>query len=378
MTQAIYIFNNCFAKRSKLSWKLEAKFILISLIHPNPHRKNSFDSDLVVVVVVVVVAPHLLTYSIFRNKSTSIVLLLKFKTSIMNCPVDRIEFSLLARKELSSEKLEICNASFTSEISIDMLHKEDREDDRNNRSSNSGWNPDDSDYSLNVLLHLKDDSPSLADSAIKESLMGSNYSLDVSRKSAPKETETGSVVKESLMGSNCSLDVSLSSKTVTSPCSDSSRKSDPKEVETKPSRREPKVRFFKRVHIRRVPNREELSEEQVLDVWYSREEFKEIRQECFAAIRIMTSGDAILDDDDEEYCFRGLEYKTKAAYKERRQNKLEVRHAVLDEQEFQIENELDDPEWIAKLSRDGSRPCVRAAILAAKKDEQGSRLFLQR
>jgi hypothetical protein len=121
-----------------------------------------------------------------------------------------------------------------------------------------------------------------------------------------------------------------------------------------------------------------LSEEQVQDVWYSREEFKEIRQECFAAIRIMTNGDAILDDDDEEFCFRGLEYKTKEAYKERLRNKIEVRHGVLDEQEFQIENELDDPEWIAKLSRDGSRPCVRAAILAAKKDEQGSRLFLQR
>jgi hypothetical protein len=261
-------------------------------------------------------------------------------------PLDQIQFSVRAREELSLKKQESFNASLTSEISVKMLLKA-REDERINRALSSGWNPEELDYSLNVLLHSKDGIPSVVTDSVKESLLGSNYSLDVS----------------------------LSSKAA-SPSSDLTRKTAPTEIETKPSRQKSKVRFYHRVRIQRVTNRLDLSEEEVKGIWYSREEFKEIRQDCFSTIKIMTGNESVDSDDDEEFCSRGLEYKTKEAYKERLRNKQEIRLAVLDEQEFQSENDMDDPEWIAKLSRDESRLCVKAAILAAKKDEQESREYL--
>ena len=98
--------------------------------------------------------------------------------------------------------------------------------------------------------------------------------------------------------------------------------------------------------------------------------------ECFETIEMMSAGEILTEEDKEDFCYRGLEYKTKEAYKERQRNKREVRNAVLDEQEFQSESNMEDPEWLAKLSRDESRSCVRAAYLAAKQDEMEAHRYL--
>lgn len=251
-------------------------------------------------------------------------------------PLETIEFSAQTREELKfnekRRKNKSCDSSLPSEISIDFLCRE-RENDRNNGSSSSGWNPDDSDYSLNVLLHSKDEEQyqsSSANVALNESLMGSKYSLDLSQYA--------------------------------------SRKTTPKE-ESETDERKSKVRFYHRVRIQRVTNRKHLSKEHSKKVWYSREEFKEIRNECFQTIKIMTDHEDIIEDED-EYCFRGLEYKTKEASKKRQRNKLEVRQAVLDEQEYQKENGMNDPEWISMLSIDESRTCKRDALERARQDEK--------
>jgi hypothetical protein len=49
---------------------------------------------------------------------------------------------------------------------------------------------------------------------------------------------------------------------------------------------------------------------------------------------------------------------------------MEVRQCVFDEQQFQRENELPDPEWIARVSREQSKTCVDGALETARLVEQ--------
>lgn len=86
--------------------------------------------------------------------------------------------------------------------------------------------------------------------------------------------------------------------------------------------------------------------------------------------------DPLYDEEDNVLCRRGLEYKTPQAYKKRQKQKKEIRTVVFDEQDFQDEADMNDPEWLAKLSRDQSRSCVRAAIAAAEEDERQARKYL--
>jgi hypothetical protein len=261
-------------------------------------------------------------------------------------PLKHIAFSLPEGNEfslLAGSHRESCDdASVTSELSIDFIAKE-QEKDRKNRSSSSGWNPDGSDYSLNVLLSSTDDSsPSLSDSA-NESLLGSDYSLNVR--------------------------LSTSKASLGSDCPRSSALKQPKTRTSQDSRTASKVKFYPRVRIQRVTNRKDLSKEQVKSVWYSRDEFKAIRRDCFDTIKLMTESGALLDDDTSVRCSRGLEYKTKMAYKERQKNKIEIRKVIFEEQGFQQENGMKDSAYLAELSREQSLSCVGAAIITAKRDE---------
>ncbi|KAL3907795.1 MAG: hypothetical protein SGILL_008728 [Bacillariaceae sp.] len=151
-------------------------------------------------------------------------------------------------------------------------------------------------------------------------------------------------------------------------------------VPAKQQRSESSVRFYPRVRIQRVMPRKKIPQEQTEAVWYSRDEFHTIRQECFKTIRLMKADedatDTLFDEEDNELCRRGLEYKTPRAYKQRQTQKKQVRAVVFDELDFQEEQGMDDPLWVAKLSRDQSRSCVDAAIEAAKEDERQARLYL--
>ena len=88
----------------------------------------------------------------------------------------------------------------------------------------------------------------------------------------------------------------------------------------------------------------------------------------------MQSGDVV--DEDDGLCVLGLEYKTTANYKARQRNKLEVRQVVFEEQEFQQENEMPDPDWIARVSRERSQDCIAGALESAQKVESQIREYL--
>jgi hypothetical protein len=268
-------------------------------------------------------------------------------------PLNQIEITFPGSEELSSRDgycQESSDGSVSSEISLDLLAKEQNEE-RSNESSSTGWDPNGSDYSLDVLLHSKEDAPSLSDSA-KGILMNSDYSLNV---------------RLSSHASSCPKDIAPECPI---------RRVPPKEAEKRSPRqemlRDARVTFYPRVRIQRVTRRKDLPKKQIQQVWYNREEFKAIRNECYSTIELIADGEELINED-EGLCVRGLEHKTGTSYKTRQRNKLEIRNVVFEEQEFQCDNGMDDPEWIAKLSMDQSRPCVEAGIETARKDERDSR-----
>ena len=290
--------------------------------------------------------------------------------------------------------------SVSSEISLDLPVKERAEDNDDSKLSQSSsgtscrWNPDDSDYSLNVLLQperkvspepgeeeqhrpqrsvKRNSSNSESLSAASTHTMFSDYSLNHMRvrPSSKKLLDASSTHSTLSMSSFDNSDFSMRHKL-------------PESIEVqKPKKNENKVRFYPRVRIQRVMPRKKIPEEQMQAVWYSRDEFQTIRKECFKTIRLMNDDEDVanvecpfLDDEDNELCRRGLEYKTPKAYKRRQKQKKDVRLVVFEELDFQEEQGMNDPLWVAKLSRDQSRSCVEAAIETAKEDERQARLYL--
>jgi hypothetical protein len=273
-------------------------------------------------------------------------------------PLNQIEITIPGHAELKLEAGDetdgSSDASVSSEISLDAIAKYQSEERRRTSAGNSSWNPDELDYSLSVLLPS---STCSAEEGPKESLLGSDYSLDVKLSTKPPAPPSNAI-NDSSSASRSPVSVSASVSVPVSP--------EPR----KPS----KVRFYSRVRIQRVTNRKNLDKQQVQDVWYSRDEFKAIRKECFHTIKCMKQNQVLEEEDG--YCVRGLEYKTPDAYKERQHNKAEIRTVVFEEQDYQFENGMSDPTWIAKLSEDQSSTCVKLAIAVALQDAEVAKEYL--
>lgn len=353
-------------------------------------------------------------------------------------------------QQLQTDSQDECpnDESVSTELSLDLLSKNSNDNDGdgslgdslgnvvnddaiNHRSASSGlgssgscrWNPDDSDYSLNVLLppstsdggnEDEDGGADNATTASKDSLFGSDYSLNKLRSRAKKP---GKALMHSMSSSSTHSNISMLSMSSSSldafegdgSCNSfavpediiaEQQKKQPKSIlisgkvkcsdggDSNSSRRDTrKVNFYPRVKIQRITPRKKLARETIQAVWYSRNEFTEIRQECFDTIRLMSDDDEIYqgradeidplyDGDDNELCRRGLEYKTPRAYKHRQKQKRDIRTVVFEEQDFQEESGMNDPEWLAKLSIDQSQSCVVAAIATAAEDERQARIFL--
>jgi hypothetical protein len=313
--------------------------------------------------------------------------------------------------------------SVSSDLSLDMLTNErDEVWDKHNGSSNNskGWDPNGSDYSLNILLPANDGidtsnhSNGIDTSNHSNGIDTSNhstfskssldYSLNITLPRAKKSNQSNSIDTSNHSNgidtsnhstfSKSSLDYSLNltlprakksslaslksaalpeePETDSTDAASSASSSSSAQNEASPSTGPRQVHFYPRVRVQRVKNRGDLCSQHIADVWYSRDEFKEIRQECYDTIQILTAGDDLNEYEYEggmELCSRGLEYKVPSLYKERQRNKSEVRSAIFEEQDFQYENSMDDPDFIANVSKELSQGCVSAAIAAALDDQ---------
>ncbi|KAL3907757.1 MAG: hypothetical protein SGARI_003382, partial [Bacillariaceae sp.] len=113
------------------------------------------------------------------------------------------------------------------------------------------------------------------------------------------------------------------------------------------NQRRRRVRFHKTIYNRRIPHLNDMSQRLRETIWIQPEEYLEIRQRCIATLKIMTTG-TITDEEMErgDLCPRGLEGKTKEGAARRREYKHESVLAVLEEQSFLWNEQVEDDEAI--------------------------------
>lgn len=108
-----------------------------------------------------------------------------------------------------------------------------------------------------------------------------------------------------------------------------------------------------------IPHINDMSDEEVLGVWYEKVDYDTIKQSIIPIVKRMMKGEAI--EETNEMTIRGLEYRTRKGAIRRQHNKVEAITAVLDEQDRQIELDINDPELISQVYVECSAHCLREA-----------------
>lgn len=118
------------------------------------------------------------------------------------------------------------------------------------------------------------------------------------------------------------------------------------------------VNFNPKVRVRKISSHRKFSQEERSKMWWSAEEFQEIRDQAIATVKKMMKKEHV--DDDPNDCSRGLEFKTPKKNKIRQARKMEIIWTVLSEQEAKEEwgNKSD---LIAEIYIACSRSCIDEA-----------------
>jgi hypothetical protein len=125
-----------------------------------------------------------------------------------------------------------------------------------------------------------------------------------------------------------------------------------------------RVSFSPWVDSVQVEHVSDLSPETVRELWYSKDEFAEIKSNMKQSINFMVRYRII--DDDVQFCSRGLE--TRQDVIRRRENQKEAIDSVMNEQHLQRVEGGSLPELIAILYSVFSFPCQQQAHSVALRD----------
>jgi hypothetical protein len=242
------------------------------------------------------------------------------------CSIDNVHISLANKEELSLAKPSNECIGDESSVNTEIMTKHQGEKQTNQ------WDPNDSDYSLGIRLQE----------------MGLSF--------------TRSERSESLASTQ--TDMSSSSATTSSKEEEYDSEVSRPSVLTSPTS---SVSFSIKVKVVRVPLLDTLSDEEKDATWYSPDELHEIREDLVKNLRIMLDVKHSKKEVD-VVCFRGLEYKAGKCNRSRTRRKAAVRNNILDEQEFQRQMNIVNPDDMAKISSEYSAPSVKAAIEMAERD----------
>lgn len=97
---------------------------------------------------------------------------------------------------------------------------------------------------------------------------------------------------------------------------------------------EKRVTFMKRVKIKKIRSYKLYSEAERQSIWHCEEEYNEIKKGCIRTLRQMMRTDF---KEDQDFCPRGLEVRTKEASAARKEVRSVASQMVLEEQELQME-----------------------------------------
>merc|ERR1711953_1176895 len=121
----------------------------------------------------------------------------------------------------------------------------------------------------------------------------------------------------------------------------------------------------------------EISDEEKNSVWYNKSELRAIRNEAKRmACLSSTSNSEDVSKPNAEPWLRGLEAKTAAGAKKRRQIRINARAAVFLEQEIQDDNGLFDPDTIADTYFEYTeRSQVEAQMIAIRDEKEAKEIY---
>lgn len=135
-----------------------------------------------------------------------------------------------------------------------------------------------------------------------------------------------------------------------------------------------RVRFRQTVNVRPTIHVDDISEQEKMDTWFSQLEFNQIKDDVTRIVKMMIIG--TFEGDNDEDCSRGLECRTRTGAIQRRENKWVALHAVLDEQDRQIE-ELDffDDDLLRKVYIQENKLCRQESLEMGIRDFEELRLM---
>ena len=163
------------------------------------------------------------------------------------------------------------------------------------------------------------------------------------------------------------------------------------------------VKFNEFTTIREIQSLSELSDKELSDVWYNEDEYTAIKNHVTETMKKVSNGELLPSHDDdtignyyhggngtdgsdvggghaagegqqEEWCLRGLEGRTKFGMRKRRNNKARALEAVWSTQIALWKQRMENPSVIAAAYKPHSTNAKYPAIAQAHKDE----LFLKR
>ena len=147
-----------------------------------------------------------------------------------------------------------------------------------------------------------------------------------------------------------------------------------------------KIRWSGRVRVQEIRHLNNIPEYEKEAVWMSPVDYKMIKHMAKTTVFMMMNSQSgfgeheqsqsITEDNNPDFCTRGLEFRTRAGSKIRNQNKLRARSAVLNEQDLQRDEGFYDPQFIAMASMDESFECREEARKRAEGDAQSIRSYV--
>jgi hypothetical protein len=138
-------------------------------------------------------------------------------------------------------------------------------------------------------------------------------------------------------------------------------------VRLHPVERKRRVTFSDSVEIKEVMHLKDLSEDDIVSAWWTPNDYVFIKRMFKITVQIMMQGATFADDDD-DFCARGLEFRTKSRAQRRHRQKQRVMKAVLRAQDFQRRDGFNDPEYIAELYAQCTEVSIKEAHSLALAD----------
>jgi hypothetical protein len=127
------------------------------------------------------------------------------------------------------------------------------------------------------------------------------------------------------------------------------------------------ISFAPSIRFKPVKHIDDFTVEEIEDIWFTEYDLNVIRADCIATVRHMIYNKDPMDE--ETYCTRGLEFKTPAGAKFRKDNKQTAIQAVMAEQRLQKSTDLVDEECLSKVYRASAGKSRHISHLMALRDE---------